>query len=103
MLSETTPRVSTGLRARVDNVLLLGANGAPVPSCTVAAGILHTSGISAFVLSCQMTTSPSCIIDEMRAANSWGWSGLNQTVAVVGSTNASVYGLFMAFQRLHTW
>ena len=47
---------------------------APVASITngVPTGDMNASGIDAFVISCQTTAMPSCIIDEVRVATSWG-------------------------------
>src|SRR5207249_3311181 len=36
-----------------------------------SAGDLNANGARAFVLSCQFTTIPSCIIDELRVSTNW--------------------------------
>jgi hypothetical protein len=53
----------------------LGVDPAPSPNASVPqganAGDLNAGGVSAFVLSCQTTTSPNCIIDEVRVSTNW--------------------------------
>jgi hypothetical protein len=49
----------------------------PAPTASVppgsGAGDMNASPISAFVLSCQTVTMPSCIIDEVRVATNWAY------------------------------
>jgi hypothetical protein len=53
----------------------LGGDPAPAPVVSVpqgsGAGDLNASGVASFALSCQPTTIPSCIIDEVRVATNW--------------------------------
>jgi hypothetical protein len=53
-----------------------GAVSPPATSATIPAGSgagdMNSSGLIAFVLACQSTAIPSCIIDEVRVATSWG-------------------------------
>ena len=53
----------------------LGVDPPPAPVASVPQGSgandLNNNGVRAFVLSCQFTTSPSCIIDEVRVATNW--------------------------------